>query len=534
MRAAPRSSPHARREFMVTLLVVLVTTGVAGFHQAADFGLLTDDWPFIGRLVWAEHPGQVMVDRCFGFEHRPLRLVDSALIWVSFQVFGMAGPFLLAWLVISAIGVLFARLARRRWPQLPCLAVGLGLALCAPDTSYLWLVILVARFGMLCVLLAIWAFTRERYLWSGVLLLCGLWGYELAIFAFVLAPWFADGGSRRSLIRTGIVAVAAVAVYSAVRFGLKPEGDARRLSLSTHSLGDLVVGACEAVGDLPRLVFVAWPSNLFSVGWEPGVRWASVAGVVVILGATLALRRFQRPASGDSPFRPDLKAGVFCVLGLMATCSLGSLRGPTDALDTTSRANYLFAPALTLLVAWILLTGAARLGRWGPLVATLVAAVLLGTGVGFRLRVQNDYAVAARVQCEAIDRLVTAAGPIPAETLLIMRIPPEEARGNSARALLKGYNWDLHHAMRLIYRDERVSGLAIRDFADLELFMSTQATMEEAHRMGIGVPPAPTRNVFLLDLTSGKSTWLRPAEGLPKGPRITPGGPALAFVRSRR
>ncbi|MCA9320351.1 MAG: hypothetical protein KDB53_06435 [Planctomycetes bacterium] len=518
---------------VTTILLVGLASLVADFGQVRSFGLLSDDWALLGNLVWNESdpPGRIIHDLCFySWEARPLRAVEYALQWCAWRIAGLPGAFLLLWLCLTASGVLFAQLTRRRLPDRLALIAGLLFVLFPADTTHIWSATLMAKLGLLYAMISAWCFVRHRHAWAGLFALAAVASYELSIFPLVLLPWWQDGGSRRSIVRGTLVAGSALLLYAAWRYFVFPQfvPDTRILAVRDDEGGLVAIVRQWATTSLfaIRDLGVWWPWSALRVAWRPENRAILLAAVAVFLPAFLLLDRRRGPTKLS--IRGAAVALAFGLLGISAGCALAVRATPAATFGIFSRHN--LAAAVGACLALTVLIGAAiswPKKAWTRAVFLALTSVLLASFVAFRVAVQDGYVAAARYQEGVLRDLVADLGPLPPHTVVIIRQPRRDWSPrvpDVIRPFVSGQIFESEAMFKLIY-DDSIIAVAIETDADLKDAYTITAVAQLAREI-----KRPFHRVAIYTVPDRTIEWMRvrPLEANEK--LIEPSGPAWDHV----
>ncbi|MCB9832622.1 MAG: hypothetical protein H6807_09110 [Planctomycetes bacterium] len=486
--------------------------------------ILNDDWAIHADLVWGRARPAITVIRemaLMSWEARPLRAIEYGLQLAAERALGPRGPFLLQALILALGAQVFASLVGRRLGALTGLLAGALLLLHPGDTTHVWLATMMAKLALLYVLLALLAFARGRDRVAGLLLLASFGSYELAPFAFALAPWVADGGSRASLRRGLRVFMTVLALYLGWRLAVFSVA-APELRLGSDAGGGL--------GALGRGLLSVWPAS-----FGPGLlRGRPTAPVLLGLAAAFALALLfgSRRLALETDRRPLLRALGFGLLATLAGAALSFAARPTPEPGIASRHLIGALPGAALVLACLpglvgSSLGGGRAARGAALIAT---ALLLAQATGGRLEARDDYREAARWQRRMLHEMITALGPLPPHSLVVIDRPlegwpPPGSRPADRRAidpLVTGLPHEIEAILGLVY-DRSIVGIARQDARDD--FRARQATASQ-----IRAEEPPFHSVVVWSVPERRASWLRRLPLDPGETMVAPSGPAWDYL----
>ena len=364
---------------------------IAQFHHFRDFGLYEDDYWFISEAMGkdASYLGARFVTafttlpqgRPFGF------FLPDLLSFIGDKLGGLAGIYLLGFLVVTLNTFLCYRLLRSRVPIAPA-AVGAAVFCLFPaDTTK---ILLTHDFqlqpALTFALLSALAYVNGKRVVAYVVGAGALLSYESGFLALFALPLFSCAWDRRRLpvvlakhvaIECGVVACVVV-----LRFVV---GE-RRASASAGSIGEIVpplLGSL-VLGPARSLAGMVYGPVKALPGWDIETVVAAVVSVVVV-GALLWRMRVFAAVSDD--VRPWQVAGAGLVM-LVISYGLAFTHFPPNALVGRGTSVHLGATlgmaVLACGVAWLLLSVRGRL-------AVVLLAGYVGLCVGYYVTIERDF-----------------------------------------------------------------------------------------------------------------------------------------------
>ena len=498
----------------------------ADFFQFRHFGPLTDDWSFVGPIIWdtQESLFQKFLAQANTYERRPLRSVESILLWTAYKGAGFSGIFLTLWAALSANAILLYVLLKRRWPE-PLALLGALLFLLFPsDTTHTWPSYLVARLALGYCFVACLLFAAGHYRSSIVACLAAVFSYELSLFVFVLAPWFADGGTRKSVYRGFSILAGALSIYFLWRLA----GPLDLRVSTTWNQWDANT-AYQYLMEFPRAVVLTclvWPLKSLIEVVHPQARFAAL----LFLGFSVFTIRFlrrgfefeetQRAYSIETKppliaMRTDLYTWkllgsiAWGSLGIMAAASLSFWAAPSTEISVVSRYNYFFSPGGAIVITATLAILFRFVAYKTVRTTLLIVAIAIASAMfGFRVRIQSEWSEAATRQRSIMREIVAQLPAPPANTRVIVDYRENE-RTRSINAF-SGVRWESEAVFRWLYGPE-ISGVVVRDVPSAR--NELQSSKEP--------------NLAIYEVARGKRTWLRRQGG---SPAVRPQGPALEYI----
>ncbi len=515
-------------------VLIAAACWAADFSQAHRFGLLADDWALMGNALWNRSLpfSQFLRDLFFySWEGRPLRTIEFVLLRGAYTLGGLTAAFLVLWAVLSASGILLSRLVARRLGGFAGLISGLLLILYPAVTTHVWAATLMAMLGILYVLLAMEAFQRRWNVIAGLLILAAFYSYELSAFPFVLAPWFRDGGRRRSLRDGLLVFGGALAVYVAWRLWIFPRfvPDIRAAVVAADRGGPLGIARTTltaALRAVPTLMF-RWPAHAFGVAANPEHRslFAAVFLAITPVSALLSLRQ------GPAPKRNLRDAIVLCLFGvaaIMAGAALSAFAAPRFTDGPLSRHN--IASQIGAVVFW---TGGITLlfrflhRRILRVSASIAFCAVLAAFFTFRYAVQESWVRAGEFQRGVIQRMVEDLGPLPPHTAVLVRYPTAGFEPSDPAVMppfISGMTYEMETIFRLIYDESMLAG-SFEEEKDVErasLLSPLGRVFRERPKLF---------SVVSYTLPAGDIKWFYRRTLDPREHLISPSGPAWDFVK---
>ncbi len=517
-------------EMAACFLVMLVALWFCDFSLFLDGSpdtqppLLADDWAITADLLWDQsRPPEDKIEDIFlaSWEGRPLRALEYGGILASSRLLGLDGPFWLQLLILAASGTLFAMLCRGIFPGFWSLVAGLLLVLHPGDTTHIWLATMMAKLGILYALGAMVLFVRGHGLWAGLFLAASFLSYELSPLIFVLAPFFKDQGSRRSVWQAFRIFAFVLVGYLAWRFLVFSQAapDVRRsfakdqaFSLPQYLKG-FWSGSIGVILSSLRMDLLGRPTRLVSTAF-----WMGVSSFVLVRWPGLIART-------PRAFRAGLLWGV---LGLLAGAALNFRAAPNGSPGIASRHNIASLCGLALLLTTLLAHWPRLIPMGRARIAAMVAAVMVIAVFGMQRRtIQKQITRASAYQRRVLAEAVTAAGPLPPHTLLILNNPLGHWQHPSAAMspFVTGHAHEIEAILSLVY-DKSIVGFCMQNARDLVRGRITTAAAIEKEA-------PPFHNILAWDVMTHRETWLRRVPRRTVTEKISPRGPAWDYILGR-
>lgn len=302
------------RDWIMAILVLVLTIWVAHFSQSFHLGLYEDDWSFIGQpMGWT---GQKTLDTVLLYlrqwpQGRPVGY--SALTALSFLgnwIGGLEGIFLLAFVLKVVNTLIFYTIARRRLSPAASLCGALAFCLFPSDTSTPLLT--NALFGgitLFFLLAATWLYLTDRKLAAYIVSAGSLLTYESAFLPFFAVPILRTkplSTLRRELLRHWaiLLTIGGSLFYYRLQMVEEKTADVVRDGI----LGTMLkMVTAFRVGPLTTLrLFLTRPVTL----WREGNGEDLLVVVLMAVGLSAALYFLLRTRRSDRPAPPQVSFPV--------------------------------------------------------------------------------------------------------------------------------------------------------------------------------------------------------------------------------
>jgi hypothetical protein len=413
-----------RFETPLALLAIASLAWLAQFHHFRDFGLYEDDYWFISQAMgkdwtylWARFVKVFTTlpqGRPFGF------FLPDLLSFIGDKLGGLAGIYLVGFVVVTLNTFLCYRLLRTRVPLAPAAAGAAVFCLFPADTTK---ILLTHDFqlqpSLTFALLSALAYTAGRRPLAYVIASGALLSYEngyLALFALPLftAPRW-DRCMLRALLKHVLILLAIVVGAVVLRYLV---GESRATSsvggitaILPPFLGSLVLGPLRSLAGMLYGPLKAVP------GWDV----ETIAAAILVF---LAFGAFLWWAPRPPRRLPEALriAGAGAVM-LVIAYALAFTHFPPNALVGRGTSVHLGATlGMSVLAAgltWMLLSVRPRLG------AALVAAYL-ALAVGYYVTIQRDFMRSWQLQREFWQQVAACCSDLQDGTVLLYTLTSAE------------------------------------------------------------------------------------------------------------
>jgi uncharacterized membrane protein YdcZ (DUF606 family) len=414
----------ALRETPIALALIAALVWLAQFHHFQDFGLYEDDYWFISEAMGknVDYLARRFVTafttlpqgRPFGF------FLPDLFSFTGDKLGGLAGIYLLGFLVVTLNTFLCYRLLRTRVPVAPAAFGAAVFCLFPADTTK---ILLTHDFqlqpSLTFALLSALAYTAGRKPLAYVISVGALLSYEngfLALFAlplFVARCW--DRCLLREQIKHALILMAIVAGVVGVRYLF---GESRATSsagsvmaILLPLLGSLVLGPLRSLGGMLYGPLRAIPT------WNLEAILAAAIGAVAF-GAVL-----WRAPRCPTPFRDSLKVIVAGAAMLVIGYALAFTHFPPNALVGRGTSVHLGATlgmaVLASGLAWALLSVRPRLG-------IVLTSAYVGLAVGYYVTIEGDFMHSWQLQRAFWQQVAACCSDLQDGTILLYTLSNSE------------------------------------------------------------------------------------------------------------
>jgi len=396
---------------------------LAQFHHFRDFGLYEDDYWFISEAMGKD--ASYLASRfqtAFTTlpQGRPLGFfLPDLLSFIGDKLGGLAGIYLLGFLIVTLNTFLCYRLLRTRVPLAPA-AVGAAVFCLFPaDTTK---ILLTHDFqlqpSLTFALLAALAYMGNRKPLAYVVSAGALLAYESGFLALVALPLFARPWDRRRTPRElarHVLILAAIVVAIVVLRYLVGE---RRAVGSAGSVADIVAPLLGSLvlGPLRSLAGMFYGPLKSAPTWD----FETVAAAAIaLIGFGLLLGRTTQPRPKREAFEV---AGAGAVM-LIAGYALAFTHYPPNALVGRGTSVHLGATlgmaVLAAGTAWVLLSERKRIG-------TALLAAYFALLVGYYVTIERDFIHSWQLQRAFWQQVDACCSDLQDGTVLIYTLNPAE------------------------------------------------------------------------------------------------------------
>jgi hypothetical protein len=414
----------ARYEMPIALVAIAALSWLAQFHHFHDFGLYEDDYWFISEAM-GRNPSY-LVDRFvkafttlpqgrpFGF------FLPDLFSFIGDKLGGLAGIYLVGFLIVTLNTFLCYRLLRTRVPLAPACVGAAVFCLFPADTTK---ILLTHDFqlqpSLTFALLSALAYAAGRRPLGYVIATGALLSYEngfLALFAlplFTACRW--DRAMLRELIRHVLILAAIVVGVVIVRYLV---GESRATSsvggigaILPPLLGSLVLGPARSVAGMFYGPLKAVPT------WD--VETMVAAAIALVAVAALLLRAPRPRLAVPEALRV---AGAGAVM-LVIAYALAFTHFPPDALVGRGTSVHLGATigmaVLATGVAWLLLS-------LQPRVASALLAAYVALAVGYYVTIERDFIRSWQLQRAFWEQVAACCSDLQDGTVLLYTLSSAE------------------------------------------------------------------------------------------------------------
>jgi hypothetical protein len=438
--SSARTSPwRDRLSWLGPLALLVVSLWVVRYLRSAEFGFYEDDFTHIPPAVQMSRPdlAAYVADlfRNLGGQGTPLKLtLWAVLARAGWGLAGLRGLYLLAFAVLALNVSLFYFLVKKVSDPAVALCAGLAYVLYSADTTQAFLshaYILQTSIAMLLVSLLLYH-GGNRILAYAVILLT-LLTYETTFTVFLAAPLLTlpwDRAWRNQVVRHLLACGAILAAVVALRFaagenrvgGLMP-GDLFLVPISHMLVGPPVALGTYFYRPVQALlagradVWLAAAAGALGFTWvlfhvRPGftARWTDLSGVPRRLWTDLAGTSHEAgdPRAGFGPdllsrVRLALVGAVMLILAYPLTFTVRpyAISGRDTRVHAAGVVGASILTGSALVVVLAVAEGYQR-RRW----AVPILGVFLGALAGYGFVLQDDYAMAWRLQRDFVGQLV--------------------------------------------------------------------------------------------------------------------------------
>ncbi|MFT7617546.1 MAG: hypothetical protein ACI97A_001185 [Planctomycetota bacterium] len=513
------------------LLVIGIATWAADFRLALDGNdstsmvLLADDWAIYGDLIWGETRSEsTKIREIFleSWEGRPLRAIEYVMLAASYQILGFHGGFWLQMAILTLSGALFASLLKRQLPGHLAILGGLLVVLHPADTTHIWLATMMAKLGLVYALLALHLFVREKFKLSAVLLIASFMSYEIAPLIFALAPFVADGGSKKST-KTGIIVFGvSLSLYLAWRFFVFVEAspDIRFLLFRADDTWSLWAYLTPFATTMRDLLVVTTTLTPLMPPLGAVLMTLAVAAALALVSLKWTVPKIAK--GGVS------RAFIWGLIGIAAGAALSFRAAPNASLGIASRHNIasVFGAALTFVA---IVQGLQNLGprRLGQFLSIFLGVVLIGIFGQQRSAIQQGYLDAGNFQRRLVHESFSAIGAVQPHTLIVLEHPRSDWHEpfEVMPPIITGQAYEIEAICELVY-DKSVVGLCMQSPSDDKSAKTTTAHAIFAEKDNF-------HEIVHYDFATKKVTWVRRSQKAKPEQPIVPHGPAWRYCLGR-
>lgn len=420
------------RNFSVAIFLALgIIIFVTGYWHLGSLGIYGDDWgastyvfqPNITRAVsdwWRAGAGEVA----------NFRLLDSVLpvFWYGvFQLFGLKGIIVFNFLCFFVLSWLFYLILKQHVSWITAFLAAVIFSLYPTNNAYLWQVTLSYTLSLICVFSAVLLFYKQRLGWTLFFLLAAIFINEGTFFIFSLALLF-PGTQKISefkpiLIKWLKIVIPLTLIYGFTRIGLEMvglTGGNRAVSiLHNFNLASYIFQffKAEAV-----VLLISWALAAWKLYYYFNVNYIFI-GVLAAVISFFGLLQIQKNSIEQKSFTRPL---LLILAGLILICAgryYGFYYVPSiNSLNLDCR--YYFAASVGGAVVFAgLFEFLLKKYTRARLALFIVAALLVGYLVSFRIAVQNDYAVAWNESKKIWKELLLVLPHVPENSFLYVEIP---------------------------------------------------------------------------------------------------------------
>jgi len=471
---------------MVFLLLSAICFG-GSFCKLPHLGLNGDDAAMLAPMIsepFSDVFHRLMNLFLHSWEMRPLRVVEHALLYAGYTVFGLSGFFAVQALGLVTIATVFYYLLRLKLPPSLSTWPAALLLLYPADTSFNMAVTLNGRLGVLWALLAVIFLIKGRKAAAGIMVLITLLTYEFAITLIPIALFLLNGKWRKRFQIVSIVLVPSVLLYGFWRFFLAPlyMQDVRANILAAKSVKGILFHTFThwyqvpwiLLGDAQTTRFSKFPSFIMLLK-EKEVLIGMMAGVIA-LGCLMGwIHRFlTKEVKTDLPIqlskigeqgglamqvsKESIQLGWMFLTGFVLMC-LPSVfavwcRAQTGLINDT-RFNFVYSfGAVMVLTAMIF-----AIGWWlrKKLLHRMIFFALVGTYLfllfGVRVALMQDYVWAWETEKRIYTQLLRELPEASDGDQILLEVGDETFDQRRAAYTLGGpyARWDHEAVLRLLY-----------------------------------------------------------------------------------
>ena len=396
-------APSLQGGFALALLLLVFL--LARYVRAGSFGWYEDDLTIIPQAV-AMEPGQLLtsIGSYIANLHGHARPLSNSMIYLfsnlGWRIAGLAGPYLIGFLIEAANIVLFYALIRLVWGARLAFLAGLAYVLFSADTTQAFLThSLGLQPSITMLLLAFHAYLSKRWLPAYLLAFLILFSYETPFPVFLAVPLF-ERTDRRTLVRRAMIHAAILAAMLAVAYGVRAWVGEERVtgqpisSLLLSSMTHMAVGPVVSLG-----TYAYRPLQALASGSNSVLLLAVIGILVIVTGLGLQDRAAAGPGQSADGIRAYLHPiGVGMVMLILAY-ALALTARPYAISGRDTRVHSAAVVGAALVVGALM--GTARdlaAGRRSRAVVLWGMSIWLGLMIGFGLMVQQDYVRAWELQ----------------------------------------------------------------------------------------------------------------------------------------
>jgi len=409
------------REAATALGLCALLVWVAQFHHFRDFGLYEDDYFFISEAM-GKSPAYLLSRFETAFtvlpQGRPLGFfLPDLLSFVGDKLGGLAGIYLLGFLVVTLNTFLCYRLLRVRVPLAPA-AVGAAVFCLFPaDTTK---ILLTHDFqlqpSLTFALLAALAYAARRLPLAYLLAAGALLSYENGYLALFGLPLFVrrwDRSTPRALLVNGVALLGVLAVVVLARIA-RGEG---RATESVGGLASIVPVFLESLvlGPAYSLLTMVYRPLRAVPGWDVETIVLAAVAFVAFVALLWAARRVVSATDRAEVVMIGAAGLVMLVLGY----ALAFTHFPPSAVVGRGTSVHLGATlgmsVLAASVAWLLL-------GLRPRVATFILAAYLALAVGYYVTIERDFMRSWQLQRAFWQQVVACCSDVQDGTVLLYEL----------------------------------------------------------------------------------------------------------------